>query len=150
MPLVGNRVLIDCFAAKGATFFVRGFGCALFIFEVKDMKLFYDEEFDEAVGQEPLPDPRTLPISKLFHELTRDYPDQYLALESFPIDMIKAMLKFMVYYLGLDGRSARVFSEKYPFDILSCAAVDRVVSYMGEDRYNEMTAELYELAKSLD
>ncbi len=113
------------------------------------MKLFYDEEFDKNADREPLPDPRTLPISNLFRELTRDYPDQYVHLESFPIDMIKAMLNFMVFYLGLDGRMARAFAEKLPRE-LAGASTNRVIENMGEDRYNEMIAELYELAKSID
>jgi len=113
------------------------------------MKLFCDDEICKTkISDEELYG-KAFPLVKLFRELTAEHPDQYLHLELFPMDMIKSMLDFAVYYLGLDGRKVRLFLEKYPVRELIGATADRVIAYMGEDKYNEIIEELYLLIESV-
>ena len=112
------------------------------------MKLFEDDESVENTVSNDSFYKHSMPIINLYRDLTRDYPDQYHHLELYTADMIRAMLEFMVYYLGLDGRLARKFTEEYLSGLYGFTE-GKVVSRIGEEKFNEMVERLYELAKTV-
>lgn len=89
---------------------------------------------------------KAFPIIKLFRELTANHPEHYRCLEIFPIDMIHAMLRYLVNYRGLDGRKAVQFKAKYLDPALSGADLKRTLFNMGEEKFDEMVDELFSLA----
>ena len=110
------------------------------MFEDEEVKISIESKSNgEICGKE-------YPIIKLYKELTKKHPKQYCHLETFPIDMVRAMLKYLVYYRGLDGRKARKFEEKYLDPALNGANIKRTLYNMGEEKFDEMIIELYKLA----
>ena len=112
------------------------------------MKLFEDDEIVESSAPNDSFYKYSMPIINLYRDLTRDYPDQYHHLELYTADMIRAMLEFMVYYLGLDGRLARKFTEEYLSGLYGFTE-EKIVARIGEEKFNEMVERLYELAKAV-
>ncbi len=112
------------------------------------MKLFEEDENKEVSAPRDSFYKHSMPIINLYRELTRDYPDQYHRLELFTADMTKALLDFMVFYLGLDGRKARVFAEEYLSGLYGFTE-EKFVARIGKEKFNEMIEKLYELADTI-
>ena len=114
------------------------------------MKLF--EEDDDQINQNRASyDSRfkySMPIIELYRKLTRNHPDQYHRLELFTADMTKALLDFMVFYLGLDRQKARVFAEEYLTGRYGFTE-EKFVARIGKVKFNEMIEKLYELADTI-
>jgi hypothetical protein len=127
---------------------VRGFGCALFIFRGEKMKLFEEDKVEEVTASDDRFYKYSMPIIQLYRDLTREYPDQYHRLELFTADMTKALLDFMVFYLGLDGRKARAFAEEY-LNGLYGFTEEKFIARIGEEKFNEMVEKLYDLADTI-
>ncbi len=112
------------------------------------MKLFEEDKVEEVTASDDRFYKYSMPIIQLYRDLTREYPDQYHRLELFTADMTKALLDFMVFYLGLDGRKARVFAEEY-LNGLYGFTEEKFIARIGEEKFNEMVEKLYDLADTI-
>ena len=137
----------DCVAAMELRFWCVA-SAAHFFDEVINMGLFTHNEVKITTNhnREEMIYSKAFPIIKLFKELTSKHLEHYLHLETFPVDMIDSILKYLVDYRGLDGRIAKQFNEKYIDPALNGANLERTLFYMGEEQFDEMVDELFKLA----
>ena len=84
-------------------------------------------------------------IIKAFRQLTAKHPEHYFHLETFPIDMVHAMLRYLVNSRRMNEARARQFKEKYLDTALIGADLERTLFYMGEDKFDEMVNALLKL-----
>ena len=136
-----------CVAAKGATFFVRGFGCALFIFVYfwrRKMAKYKCPEFDRL--EEGHIYFQTLPLCEILQTFIGDRDYGYLDVAMYPIEICEVILHFLEHTKGVDKELLRSFSEKY-ITVDSLYPIDKLIELWGREKYDNMIADIKKLAE---
>ena len=131
--------MFSCFAAKGATFFVRGFGCALFILE--DAKMSYPG-FDKLEDDSPLF--RSLPLCDMLHSFLGDRDFSYISAAYYPLELTELIFHYLEYQKGVRREVIDNFSNEHLTEDSLCP-IDKLLTLYGEEKFSKMITELQAL-----
>lgn len=99
--------------------------------------------FDKLEENSPLF--RALPLCDILHSFLGDRDFSYISAAAFPIELVELILHYLEYEKNTDRELICDFSKKYLTEDSLCP-INKLLELWGEDKFEEMIAELKTLS----